>query len=167
MSDITKTDTETRLPNESVVSSSIKNSQPGILLVEDDRVDIMTVQRALRRNQLDIPLHVARNGVEALAILRGETNPKVMPRPGLVVLDLNLPRMNGIEFLREFQADTDLNSIPVVVLTSSDEPKDRALAYQYDIDDYLIKPDSFREFDQLIHTVLSYWTESKVTGKAS
>ena len=76
-----------------------------ILLVEDDRVDIMTVQRALKKIDVSNPLYVARTGVEALGMLRGDGYPRIEPTPSLILLDLNLPKMGGIEFLRELRAD--------------------------------------------------------------
>jgi len=127
----------------------------GILLVEDDRVDVMTVQRALRQAQVSNPLHVARTGVEALRMLRGEDCPQL--RPALVLLDLNLPKMNGIEFLRELRADSLLKSLPVIVLTSSNEPRDREAAFRYEVEDYIVKPHSFEEFAQVMTTVLAFW----------
>ncbi|MEN8109090.1 MAG: response regulator, partial [Pseudomonadota bacterium] len=72
-----------------------------ILLVEDDRVDIMTVQRALKKIDVSNPLYVARTGVEALGVLRGDGFPRIEPTPSLILLDLNLPKMGGIEFLKE------------------------------------------------------------------
>ena len=77
----------------------------GILLVEDDRVDIMTVQRALKKIDVSNPLFIARTGVEALEMLRGDGVPKIDPPPSLILLDLNLPKMGGIEFLKEMRAD--------------------------------------------------------------
>lgn len=128
-----------------------------ILLVEDDRVDIMTVQRALRRNDISNPLFVARTGLEALAMLRGDGNTNPI-EPSLILLDLNLPKMNGIEFLKELRADPALHSLAVIVLTSSNEPRDRAAAYQYEVEDYIVKPHSFEEFAQAMATVLAYWS---------
>ena len=130
----------------------------GILLVEDDRVDVMTVQRALKRNRISNPLYIARTGVEALAMLRGNDVPVISPLPALVLLDLNLPKMSGIEFLRAMRDDPVLSSLSVIVLTSSDEPRDRAAAFEYDVEDYIIKPHSFEEFAQVMATVLSFWT---------
>ena len=128
----------------------------GILLVEDDRVDIMSVQRAMRKSALDNPLYVARTGVEALAMLRGDGCEKIEPQPQLVLLDLNLPRMSGIEFLRELRADPELKDLLVIVLTSSNEPSDRAAAFQYEVEDYIVKPHSFDDFALAIRTVLNY-----------
>ena len=128
----------------------------GILLVEDDRVDIMTVQRALNKNDISNPLYVARTGLEALAMLRGADVPKV--QPALILLDLNLPKMSGIEFLKELRADPELRSLSVIVLTSSNEPRDRAAAFEYDVEDYIVKPHSFEEFAVAMATVLAYWS---------
>ena len=133
-------------------------SDDTILLVEDDRVDIMTVQRALKRNDIDIPLRVARTGLEALSMLRGEDGcEKISPPPALILLDLNLPKMSGIEFLRELRSDPELKDQRIIVLTSSNEPKDRAAAFEYDVDDYIVKPHSFDEFTRAIATILALW----------
>lgn len=129
----------------------------GILLVEDDRVDIMTVQRALKRNRVRNPLYVARSGVEALGMLRGEGFTKIDPPPALILLDLSLPKMSGIEFLHDLRGDPELRSLPVIVLTSSNEPRDRAAAFEYDVEDYIVKPHSFEEFANAMAIVLAYW----------
>lgn len=126
----------------------------GILLVEDDRVDVMTVQRALKRHAIDIPLHVARTATEALDLLRDQGRARVDPLPGLILLDLNLPRMSGIEFLQALRADTQLRDLRVIVLTSSNEPNDRAAAFRYEVEDYIVKPHSFEEFATAIKTVI-------------
>ncbi len=127
-----------------------------ILLVEDDRVDIMTVQRALKKNKIENPLSVARTGLEALCILRGEQGcEKMSPLPALILLDLNLPKMSGIEFLRELRNDPELSDLRIIVLTSSNEPKDRTAAFEYDVDDYIVKPHSFDEFTRAIATILA------------
>jgi CheY-like chemotaxis protein len=115
----------------------------------------MSVQRAMRRNEIENPLYVARTGVDALAMLRGDGCEPIDPRPSLVLLDLNLPRMSGIDFLRELRADPELRDMSVIVLTSSNEPSDRAAAFQYEVEDYIVKPHSFNEFATAINTVLS------------
>ena len=129
-----------------------------ILLVEDDRVDIMTVQRALKRLDVSNPLYVARTGVEALGMLRGDGYPKIEPTPSLILLDLNLPKMGGIEFLKELRADPALSVLRVIVLTSSNEPGDRAAAFEYEVDDYIVKPHSFEEFSNAMSILLADWT---------
>jgi CheY-like chemotaxis protein len=127
-----------------------------ILLVEDDRVDVMTVQRALEINNISNPLYVARTGVEALGMLRGDGFPRIEPTPSLVLLDLNLPKMGGIELLKELRADPEFHSLPVIVLTSSNEPRDRDAAFEFEVEDYIVKPHSFDEFSSAIATVLAY-----------
>ncbi len=135
------------------------NQDAQILLVEDDRVDIMTVQRALKKNAVNNPLHVARTGLEALGMLRGEGYQKLDPHPALILLDLNLPKMSGIEFLEEVRSDPELKSLRIIVLTSSNEPRDRQAAFQHDVDDYIVKPHSFDEFTRAMATILALWDE--------
>ena len=134
------------------------NRDETILLIEDDRVDIMTVQRALKKNAISNPLNVARTGLEALNMLRGEEgHEKMAPAPALILLDLNLPKMSGIEFLHELRGDPELKDLRIIVLTSSNEPKDRAAAFEYDVDDYIVKPHSFDEFTRAMATILALW----------
>ncbi|PVV20319.1 MAG: two-component system response regulator [gamma proteobacterium symbiont of Ctena orbiculata] len=134
------------------------NKDETIMLIEDDRVDIMTVQRALKKNNISNPLHIARTGLEALDMLRGTNGAqKISPLPALVLLDLNLPKMSGIEFLRELRNDSELKSLHIIVLTSSNEPKDRAAAFEYEVDDYIVKPHSFDEFTRAVATILALW----------
>ena len=129
-----------------------------ILLVEDDRVDIMTVQRAMKKIDVSNPLHVARTGVEALGMLRGDGYPRIEPMPALILLDLNLPKMGGIEFLKELRADPALMALHVIVLTSSNEPSDRAAAFEYEVDDYIVKPHSFDDFASAMSIILADWS---------
>lgn len=134
------------------------NREDTILLIEDDRVDIMTVQRALKKNAISNPLHIARTGLEALNMLRGEGgHEKMAPAPALILLDLNLPKMSGIDFLHELRSDPELKNLRIIVLTSSNEPKDRAAAFEYDVDDYIVKPHSFDEFTRAMATILALW----------
>ncbi len=132
----------------------MNESEAGILLIEDDRVDVMTVQRVLSRHCIRNPLHVARTATDALGMLRGQGFPRI--RPALILLDLNLPRMSGIEFLQELRADPQLRDLKVIVLTSSNEPNDRAAAFRYEVEDYLVKPHSFHDFANAIRTVIRY-----------
>ena len=127
----------------------------GILLVEDDRVDVMTVQRALSKHKIGNPLYVARTATDALGMLRGEGFDIIDPPPALILLDLNLPRMSGIDFLGELRKDPGLCDLPVIVLTSSNEPNDRAAAFRYEVEDYIVKPHSFDEFATAIKTVIT------------
>jgi CheY-like chemotaxis protein len=125
-----------------------------ILLVDDDEVDVMNVQRAFQRNRMTNPMHVASNGLEALEKLRDGSIP---PRR-LILLDLNMPRMNGIEFLRELRADPALRSSSVVVLTTSNEERDKIEAYQFNVAGYLLKPVTFGNFVDVMAALDKYWT---------
>jgi len=136
----------------------MSNNDNVILLVEDDRVDIMTVQRALKKIEVSSPLYVARTGVEALGMLRGDGFPRIDPIPSLILLDLNLPKMGGIEFLKELRSDPQLKLLQVIVLTSSNEPSDRAAAFEYEVDDYIVKPHSFAEFSNAMSIILADWS---------
>ncbi|MCG7897018.1 MAG: response regulator [Candidatus Thiodiazotropha lotti] len=132
------------------------NKTESILLIEDDRVDIMTVQRALKKNKISNPLFIARTGHEAFNMLRGDHGEKQVT-PALILLDLNLPKMSGIEFLHKIRNDPNLSDQRIIVLTSSNEPKDRDAAFEYDVDDYIVKPHSFSEFTRAIATILELW----------
>jgi CheY-like chemotaxis protein len=125
-----------------------------ILLVEDDDVDVMNVRRAFQRAHVSNPLHVASNGLEALDMLRGDSIPADRR---LVLLDLNMPRMNGIEFLRAVRADAVLRSLPVVVLTTSNDERDKVDAYNLNVAGYLLKPVTFADFVDLMAALNKYW----------
>lgn len=126
-----------------------------ILLVEDDEVDVMNVRRAFKKNNICNPLWVAGNGLDGLEMLRSGD----MPRDRrLVLLDLNMPRMNGIEFLRELRADPELRSVPVVVLTTSDDERDRVEAYNLNVAGYILKPVTLMNFVEAMATLNKYWS---------
>lgn len=131
-----------------------------ILLVEDDEVDVMNVQRAFKKGDISNPLFIAGNGLEALAMLRGENDvPVPMPTSRrLVLLDLNMPKMNGLEFLGALRGDPKLKSIPVVVLTTSDEDRDRIEAYNYNVAGYILKPVTSSSFTNVMATLNRYWS---------
>jgi CheY-like chemotaxis protein len=126
-----------------------------ILLVEDDEVDVMNVRRAFERNNVSNPLYVAGNGLEALEMLRDGTVP-VERR--LILLDLNMPKMNGIEFLQALRADPELASSSVVVLTTSNDDQDKIDAYNLNVAGYLLKPVTFSNFCERMTTLNKYWT---------
>ncbi|MEM9917776.1 MAG: response regulator [Bacteroidota bacterium] len=128
-----------------------------ILLVEDDFVDALTVQRALKdievRNEL---IHIE-NGEEALSYLRDTQK----PRPCIILLDLNMPRMNGIEFLEEAKMDAQLRSIPIIVLTTSTEHKDRHESFNYSVAGYMVKPIDYENFVEMMKNISNYWSQSE------
>ena len=126
-----------------------------ILLVEDDEVDVMNVRRAFERNNVSNPLFIAGNGLEGLEVLRGDKMPR---ERRLVLLDLNMPKMNGIEFLQALRADPDLSATPVVVLTTSNDDQDKIDAYNLNVAGYLLKPVTFSNFCERMATLNKYWT---------
>ena len=126
-----------------------------ILLIEDDQVDVMNVQRAFDRNRIANPLFVAPDGVEGLRMLRAGEVPR---ERRIILLDLNMPRMNGIEFLKELRSDPALSHTPVVVLTTSDDERDKINAYNLNVAGYLLKPVTFVNFVEVMAALNKYWT---------
>jgi CheY-like chemotaxis protein len=133
----------------------MSNSSLNILLVEDDDVDVMNVKRAFEKNHITNPLFVASNGLEALEKLRSGEVPQGRR---IVLLDLNMPKMNGIEFLRELRNDPALAATPVVVLTTSNNDRDKIDAFNLNVAGYLVKPVTFAEFSDVMVTLNKYWT---------
>ena len=134
------------------------NNEVNILLVDDDEVDVMTVQRAFKKNNLSNPTFIAHNGVEALDMLRGTGGQtKITPRPGIILLDINMPKMNGLELLKELRADPELRSINAFVLTTSNDDKDRVEAYNYNVAGYIVKPITFESFVSAVSILQNYW----------
>jgi CheY-like chemotaxis protein len=131
-----------------------------ILLVEDDRVDAMTIQRALRQIKVTNQLDIAVDGEEALAILRDLGREK----PCIILLDLNMPRMNGIEFLRAAKEDEALKPIPVVVLTTSKDEQDKVDSFNLGVAGYMVKPVDYAQFVEVVKTIDLYWTLSELPG---
>jgi CheY-like chemotaxis protein len=140
----------------------IENKMINILLIEDDEVDVMNVKRAFKKNNITNPLYVAANGLEALDILRGQGTPTIPRERRLILLDLNMPKMNGIEFLRELRLDPELKPIPVIVLTTSNEDRDKVEAYNLNVAGYILKPVTFSNFVQTMATLNKYWTLSEI-----
>jgi CheY-like chemotaxis protein len=125
-----------------------------ILLVEDDAVDVMNVQRAFKKNALQSSLYVAHNGQQALEMLRSGAVPT---SNRLVLLDINMPRMNGLEFLRALRTDPELRATPVVMLTTSNDDRDRGESYALNVAGYLVKPVTFPAFVELMAAFNAYW----------
>ncbi|MBD2450466.1 response regulator [Nostoc sp. FACHB-152] len=130
-----------------------------ILLVEDDEVDIMNVKRAFKKVNINNPLYLASNGIEALAMLRSKNGqpPQVPTQRRLILLDLNMPRMGGIEFLQELRSDPQLRGTPVVIMTTSNQDQDRVEAYNLNVAGYILKPVTFNNFVDMMATLNKYW----------
>lgn len=139
----------------SVADATTRDRCLNILLVDDDEVDVMNVKRAFQKAHITNPLFVAHDGIEALERLRAGDFPCDRR---LVLLDLNMPRMNGIEFLRELRKDPELHSTPVVVLTTSDDERDKVDAYGMNVAGYLLKPVTFASFVEIMAALNKYWT---------
>lgn len=142
------------------LSASPVRQTPTLLIVEDSNEDFEALQRFLQRSPLTIPIQRCINGDQALAFLyrtgRYE-NQERLPRPGLIVLDLNLPGTDGREVLRQIKQDANLKTIPVVVFTTSNNPKDIGDCYQYGVNSYIVKPINFSQLKRDIQTLVDYW----------
>ena len=133
-----------------------------VLLVEDNPRDVRLTQRAFQQAGLPHDLRVVRDGDEALAYLHREgayQEPGIAPRPDVVLLDLNLPRMGGHELLREVKQDSRLKQVPIIVLTTSERPDDVRLAYEAGANAYLLKPVEFSRFTEVIGQLGKFWLE--------
>ena len=128
-----------------------------VLLVEDSPGDVRLTQEAFRDANRSIHLHVASDGVEAMAFLRREGPHVDAPRPDLILLDLNLPRMDGREVLAHIKADDSLKTIPTVILTTSDAEADIVKSYQLQANCYLTKPVQLDEFESLVKSINDFW----------
>lgn len=128
-----------------------------VLLVEDSPGDVRLTREAFRNTNLSVQLHVASDGVEAMAFLRHEGPHVHAPRPDLILLDLNLPRMDGREVLVHVKADDNLKTIPIVILTTSEEEADIATSYQLHANCYLNKPVQLEEFEALVKSINDFW----------
>jgi CheY-like chemotaxis protein len=131
-----------------------------LLLIEDSPGDIRLTQEAFRTADPSIRMHVATDGVEAMAFLRHEGAYTDAPRPDLILLDLNLPRMNGHEVLALIKQDDRLKSIPTVVLTTSDAQADIVHSYKMRANCYLTKPIRFDDFEALVTKIHEFWLKS-------
>ena len=136
----------------------MKTTCKSIMLVEDDQVDTMTVRRAIKELHVTNPLQHLENGEEALSYLRNPAN----PQPCLILLDLNMPIMGGIEFLQIAKKDEALKGIPVVVLTTSEEQEDKVESFQLGVAGYMRKPVDYPNFVEMIRTIDAYWTISEL-----
>lgn len=127
-----------------------------IMLVEDDEVDVMNIKRAFRKNNINNPLYHAGNGLEALEILH-RCGTEEMPMPKIILLDLNMPKMNGIEFLKELRKDEKLHKLSVFVMTTSNKDNDILEAYNLNVAGYILKPLSMDKFMNAVATLSNYW----------
>lgn len=128
-----------------------------VLLVEDSPGDVRLTQEAFHEANVTVKMHVAVDGVEAMAFLRHEAAHALAPRPDLILLDLNLPRMDGREVLATIKETDELKTIPTIILTTSDSEADIATSYKLQANCYLTKPVQFEAFEDLVKTINTFW----------
>jgi len=129
----------------------------GVLLVEDDPGDVLIAQEALKASRLTSKLTVVSDGVEAIKYLRRQDTYRDVPRPDLILLDLNLPRKDGREVLAEIKEDPELRLIPVVVLTTSEAERDLLRSYDLHANAFVVKPIDLDRFIEIVQTIESFW----------
>lgn len=131
-----------------------------VLMAEDNQHDIVATRRAWKRNRILNPLHVVNNGEECLDYLhqRGKySEPGSAPRPGILLLDLKMPRMDGLAVLKHIREDEALRRLPVIVLTTSQEEEDRVRSYDLGANAYIVKPVGFQNFAEAVRTINVFW----------
>ena len=128
-----------------------------LLHIDDDNIDRMVVQRVLKKNSFISTHQQAQNGEEALDMLRGTNGKTINPFPNIILLDINMPKMNGIEFLKELRSDDNLKQLPVFILTTSNDDNDRMKAYQYHVAGYILKPLDLAIYDTAFQTLTDFW----------
>jgi chemotaxis family two-component system response regulator Rcp1 len=128
-----------------------------ILLVEDSPTDADLAIRALSQGKVANHIHHAEDGVEAMQFLRGEGKFAGAPRPDMILLDLNMPRKDGREVLKEIRSDPDLRTIPVIVLTTSNEEQDVSAAYGLSSNAYIVKPVDVKQFFRVVSQIDQFW----------
>jgi CheY-like chemotaxis protein len=138
---------------------------PLLLIIEDSNEDFEAFQRYARRSTLTIPIYRCVNGDDALAFLYRTgryTDPQSAPRPGLILLDLNLPGTDGREVLRRIKQDEILKLVPVVIFTTSNNPRDIEACYRQGVNSYIVKPMDFIRLKHNIQTLIDYWFDTTV-----
>lgn len=127
------------------------------LIVEDNELDVEKIVRGFKRLKMPNQILSTTNGYEALDVLRGTNGKEKLAAPYIIILDLNMPRMNGIEFLETLRSDPDISSAPVFVLTTSDRQEDVAAAYRFNICGYIVKPIAMSAMFEALETLNSFW----------
>lgn len=136
----------------------LMNKVCSILLVEDDAVDVMTVKRCFKQLKISNRLVIAENGEEAISLLASQDS----LMPGIILMDINMPKMNGLELLQHLKSSDGLKKIPVVMLTSSKEDSDVNYCFELGVAGYMVKPVEYEAFVDIIELLCGYWSKSEV-----
>ena len=134
-------------------------NQKSILLIEDDLVDAMTIKKVLKKLEVSCPLNLCKNGEEGIEFLESHTE----DLPGLILLDLNMPKMNGLEFLKKIKSHPKFKLIPVVILTTSDDYNDKLESYKLSIAGYMLKSFDYAKFIDAMRSLKDYWEVSELS----
>jgi len=145
------------MPEGYVQVSGDRGKAVNLLIVDDDEVDQMAIQRAFRKQKIANPLFAARNGIEGLEMLRGANGRAAIPKPYIILLDLKMPKMTGLEFLEELRKDPCHRHAIVFVLTTSRDEQDRFRAYDQHVAGYIVKSNVSKDFLELIGLLDHYW----------
>ncbi len=131
-----------------------------VLMAEDNEHDIIATQRAWKKNNIANPLNIVRDGEECLDYIyqRGKySKPETAPQPGILLLDIRMPKMDGLEVLKHIREDKQFKRLPVIILTTSREEEDRLRSYELGVNAYIVKPVGFENFCQAIKTINLFW----------
>lgn len=143
------------------MKESVFNATPiELLLIDDDDKDIFLTKRAFKKSETPSRIQVAKDGEEGLALLRREAPFEAAARPDLILLDLNMPRMNGYEFLQIVKADDDLKSIPAIVMTMSQSDVDMMKSYENHANSFISKPLELADFMKVIQAIEDFWFDT-------
>ena len=135
----------------------MQHDQVTFLLVEDDDVEVLILKRSFKELKIANPIIVAHDGIEALNILRGENGHEKIDKPYIVLLDLNMPRMNGLEFLKILRSDPELSESVVLVLTTSNDDQDKTKAFEHNVAGYIVKSNAGESFMNALAMIDLYW----------
>lgn len=143
------------------MNTIVTNKSAEILLVEDNPGDVLLTKEAFRTTQFKYNLRIAKDGDEALKMLNRQGEFNNTPLPDLILLDLNLPKINGREVLEKIKANIKLRDIPVIILSGSDRESDMTSSYDLHANSYLVKPDNFDDFKEVVILIENYWFEKQ------
>jgi CheY-like chemotaxis protein len=138
----------------------MKKGSFAVLLAEDNEHDIIATKRAWKKHHVANPLYIVKDGEECLDFLhkRGKyAEPETTPRPGILLLDINMPKMDGLSVLKHVRQDQTLRHLPVVILTSSKDEEDRLKSYNLGVNAYIVKPVGFDNFSEAVRTINLFW----------